>query len=99
MDFDLERFMHLYHESRVLLTPFHTGALMSPPDREGRVDGINERCFAGGIGDFGKESPKIFTTEVTGGNTVKHFRSAVRQERARATPGAKALCTSKLTRR
>ena len=39
MDFDLERFMHLYAMNRgVLLTPFHNMALMSPATTQRHVD-------------------------------------------------------------
>jgi glutamate-1-semialdehyde aminotransferase len=39
MDFELERFMHLYAMNRgILLTPFHNMALMSPQTETGDVD-------------------------------------------------------------
>jgi len=39
MDFELERFMHLYAMNRgILLTPFHNMALMSPATDKGDVD-------------------------------------------------------------
>ena len=39
MDFELERFMHLYALNRgILLTPFHNMALMSPATTEADVD-------------------------------------------------------------
>jgi glutamate-1-semialdehyde 2,1-aminomutase len=39
MDFELERFMHLYAMSRgILLTPFHNMALMSPQTEAEDVD-------------------------------------------------------------
>ena len=39
MDFELERFMHLYAMNRgILLTPFHNMALMSPQTEAGDVD-------------------------------------------------------------
>jgi glutamate-1-semialdehyde 2,1-aminomutase len=39
MDFELERFMHLYAMNRgVLLTPFHNMALMSPATTPEDVD-------------------------------------------------------------
>jgi glutamate-1-semialdehyde 2,1-aminomutase len=39
MDFELERFMHLYAMNRgVLLTPFHNMALMSPQTERDDVD-------------------------------------------------------------
>jgi glutamate-1-semialdehyde 2,1-aminomutase len=39
MDFELERFMHLYAMNRgILLTPFHNMALMSPQTEEDDVD-------------------------------------------------------------
>jgi len=39
MDFELERFMHLYAMNRgILLTPFHNMALMSPATTPGDVD-------------------------------------------------------------
>jgi glutamate-1-semialdehyde 2,1-aminomutase len=38
MDFELERFMHLYAMNRgILLTPFHNMALMSPQTEEDDV--------------------------------------------------------------
>jgi len=39
MDFELERFMHLYAMNRgILLTPFHNMALMSPATKEEHID-------------------------------------------------------------
>ena len=39
MDFELERFMHLYAMNRgILLTPFHNMALMSPQTDPDDVD-------------------------------------------------------------
>ena len=39
MDFELERFMHLYAMNRrILLTPFHNMALMSPSTAPEDVD-------------------------------------------------------------
>jgi glutamate-1-semialdehyde 2,1-aminomutase len=39
MDFELERFMHLYAMNRgILLTPFHNMALMSPHTQAEDVD-------------------------------------------------------------
>src|SRR6267142_2592043 len=39
MDFDLERFLHLYAMNRgILLTPFHNMALMSPQTEAGDID-------------------------------------------------------------
>ena len=39
MDFELERFMHLYAMNRgILLTPFHNMALMCPPTEAADVD-------------------------------------------------------------
>jgi glutamate-1-semialdehyde 2,1-aminomutase len=39
MDFELERFMHLYAMNRgILLTPFHNMALMSPQTEKDDVD-------------------------------------------------------------
>jgi glutamate-1-semialdehyde 2,1-aminomutase len=39
MDFELERFMHLYAMNRgILLTPFHNMALMSPQADNSDVD-------------------------------------------------------------
>lgn len=39
MDFELERFMHLYALNRgILLTPFHNMALMSPATSEADID-------------------------------------------------------------
>jgi len=45
MDFELERFMHLYAmESRILLTPFHNMALMSPATELEDVD-LHSKVF------------------------------------------------------
>ena len=39
MDFELERFMHLYAMNRgILLTPFHNMALMSPMTSKEDID-------------------------------------------------------------
>ena len=39
MDFELERFMHLYAMNRgILLTPFHNMALMSPATTQAHID-------------------------------------------------------------
>jgi glutamate-1-semialdehyde 2,1-aminomutase len=39
MDFELERFMHLYAMNRgILLTPFHNMALMSPMTAKEDID-------------------------------------------------------------
>ena len=39
MDFELERFMHLYAMNRgILLTPFHNMALMSPVTKQQDID-------------------------------------------------------------
>ena len=39
MDFELERFMHLFAMNRgILLTPFHNMALMSPATTAAHVD-------------------------------------------------------------
>ena len=46
MDFELERFMHLYALNRgILLTPFHNMALMSPVTSEADID-RHTRVFA-----------------------------------------------------
>ena len=39
MDFELERFMHLFAMNRgILLTPFHNMALMSPATNQAHID-------------------------------------------------------------
>jgi glutamate-1-semialdehyde 2,1-aminomutase len=39
MDFELERFMHLFAMNRgILLTPFHNMALMSPATQQEDID-------------------------------------------------------------
>ena len=39
MDFELERFMHLFAMNRgILLTPFHNMALMSPDTTQKHID-------------------------------------------------------------
>ena len=39
MDFELERFMHLFAMNRgILLTPFHNMALMSPATTQAHID-------------------------------------------------------------
>jgi glutamate-1-semialdehyde 2,1-aminomutase len=45
MDFELERFMHLYAMNRgILLTPFHNMALMSPQTEKDDVD-LHSKVF------------------------------------------------------
>jgi glutamate-1-semialdehyde 2,1-aminomutase len=45
MDFELERFMHLYAMNRgILLTPFHNMALMSPATAPEDVD-LHSKVF------------------------------------------------------
>jgi glutamate-1-semialdehyde 2,1-aminomutase len=49
MDFELERFMHLYAMNRgILLTPFHNMALMSPATAAEDVD-LHTRVFREGV--------------------------------------------------
>jgi len=49
MDFELERFMHLYAMNRgVLLTPFHNMALMSPQTEAEDVD-LHTRIFRSAV--------------------------------------------------
>jgi len=49
MDFELERFMHLYAMNRgILLTPFHNMALMSPATAKEDVD-HHTRVFREGL--------------------------------------------------
>jgi glutamate-1-semialdehyde aminotransferase len=49
MDFELERFMHLYALNRgILLTPFHNMALMSPATSEADID-RHTRVFTGAV--------------------------------------------------
>jgi glutamate-1-semialdehyde 2,1-aminomutase len=49
MDFELERFMHLYAMNRgILLTPFHNMALMSPVTAKEDVD-HHTRVFREGV--------------------------------------------------
>ena len=49
MDFELERFMHLYAMNRgILLTPFHNMALMSPQTDASDVD-QHTRVFREGV--------------------------------------------------
>ncbi len=51
MDFELERFMHLYAMNRgILLTPFHNMALMSPQTETDDVDHAYEGVSRGGEG-------------------------------------------------
>ena len=51
MDFELERFMHLYAMNRgILLTPFHNMALMSPQTEKDDVDLHSEGVSRGGAG-------------------------------------------------
>ena len=52
MDFELERFMHLYAMNRgILLTPFHNMALMSPDTSSGDVDRHTE-VFREAVGEL-----------------------------------------------
>ena len=52
MDFELERFMHLYAMNRgILLTPFHNMALMSPDTSVGDVDRHTE-VFREAVGEL-----------------------------------------------
>jgi glutamate-1-semialdehyde 2,1-aminomutase len=52
MDFELERFMHLYAMNRgILLTPFHNMALMSPQTENADVD-IHTRIFREAVGEL-----------------------------------------------
>jgi glutamate-1-semialdehyde 2,1-aminomutase len=52
MDFELERFMHLYAMNRgILLTPFHNMALMSPATSVGDVDRHTE-VFREAVGEL-----------------------------------------------
>jgi len=52
MDFELERFMHLYAMNRgILLTPFHNMALMSPDTSAGDVDRHTE-VFREAVGEL-----------------------------------------------
>jgi glutamate-1-semialdehyde 2,1-aminomutase len=49
MDFELERFMHLYALNRgILLTPFHNMALMSPATTEADID-AHKRVFTDAV--------------------------------------------------
>jgi len=49
MDFELERFMHLYAMNRgILLTPFHNMALMCPQTQADDVD-QHTRVFREGL--------------------------------------------------
>jgi glutamate-1-semialdehyde 2,1-aminomutase len=53
MDFELERFMHLYAMNRgILLTPFHNMALMSPQTEEDDVD-RHTRVFREAVRELG----------------------------------------------
>jgi glutamate-1-semialdehyde 2,1-aminomutase len=53
MDFELERFMHLYAMNRgVLLTPFHNMALMSPQTEKEDVD-LHSRVFREAVRELG----------------------------------------------
>ena len=52
MDFELERFMHLYALNRgVLLTPFHNMALMCPETSEADVD-MHTQVFRAAVGEL-----------------------------------------------
>jgi len=52
MDFELERFMHLYALNRgILLTPFHNMALMCPATSRADVEKHTE-VFAAAIGEL-----------------------------------------------
>jgi glutamate-1-semialdehyde 2,1-aminomutase len=52
MDFELERFMHLYAMNRgILLTPFHSMALMSPQTDPDDVD-QHSRIFCEAVKDL-----------------------------------------------
>jgi glutamate-1-semialdehyde aminotransferase len=52
MDFELERFMHLYAMNRgILLTPFHNMALMCPETTTMDVD-LHTRIFAEAVGEL-----------------------------------------------
>jgi glutamate-1-semialdehyde aminotransferase len=49
MDFELERFMHLYALNRgILLTPFHSMALMSPATSAADVD-LHTEAFTSAV--------------------------------------------------
>ncbi|MEY2396362.1 MAG: glutamate-semialdehyde -aminomutase [Acidobacteriaceae bacterium] len=53
MDFELERFMHLYAMNRgILLTPFHNMALMSPQTESEDVD-RHTKVFREAVGELG----------------------------------------------
>jgi glutamate-1-semialdehyde 2,1-aminomutase len=53
MDFELERFMHLYAMNRgILLTPFHNMALMSPQTEKDDVD-RHTKVFRVAVGELG----------------------------------------------
>jgi glutamate-1-semialdehyde 2,1-aminomutase len=53
MDFELERFMHLYAMNRgVLLTPFHNMALMSPQTEKEDVD-LHTKIFRDAVRELG----------------------------------------------
>jgi glutamate-1-semialdehyde 2,1-aminomutase len=53
MDFELERFMHLYAMNRgILLTPFHNMALMSPQTEKDDVD-RHTKVFREAVGELG----------------------------------------------
>jgi len=54
MDFELERFMHLYAMNRgILLTPFHNMALMSPQTEAEDVD-RHTKVFREAVGELGQ---------------------------------------------
>jgi glutamate-1-semialdehyde 2,1-aminomutase len=54
MDFELERFMHLYAMNRgVLLTPFHNMALMSPQTEKADVD-LHTKVFRDAVQELGE---------------------------------------------
>ncbi len=49
MDFELERFMHIYALNRgILLTPFHNMALMSPATTADDID-VHTRVFTAAV--------------------------------------------------
>jgi glutamate-1-semialdehyde 2,1-aminomutase len=52
MDFELERFMHLYALNRgILLTPFHNMALMGPATTSADID-QHTKVFAAAVRDL-----------------------------------------------
>jgi glutamate-1-semialdehyde aminotransferase len=57
MDFELERFMHLYAMNRgILLTPFHNMALMSPQTENEDVD-RHTKVFGDAVREISGEVP------------------------------------------